>query len=224
MAKVPARARPGSRLRTGEMILAAAAVRDTRGVADCLANFAAQQRDYADAQRRVVATEQRLRDERRRVAEVDAACDRAIEHLAVALSAEAGRDRRRPFAGYPVPPPSLFARLGLGNKVRAVHRLTAALQGEAGLSSLAQQAVVALQQAAEQMEVAQAPVAELEAAVRTARYRRDAIGDRWDAALALLRLKARLAESMGAPGLYAALFGRVARRRKKRTAPGNKVG
>jgi len=224
MAKTPARARPGSRLRTGEMILAAAAVCDTRGVADCLANFAAQQRDYVDAQSELVATEQRLRDERSRVAEVEAACDRATEFLARVLILDNGRDLRRPFAGYPVPPPSLFARLGLGNKVRAVQRLTAALQREAGLSSQVQQAVVALQQAAEQVAMAQAPMAELEAAVRTVRYRRDAIGDRWDAALALLRLKARLAEDAGATGLYTALFRRVTRRRKRTPAPGNKIG
>ena len=197
------------------MILAAAAVRDTRGVADCLADFAVQQRDYADAQRQVVATEQRLREERRRVAEVDAACDRAIEHLAVALSAEAGRDRRRPFAGYPVPSPSLFARLGLGNKVRAAGRLAAALRCEAALSTPATTAAAALQREAERLGEAQVPVGALAAELRNLRYRRDAIGDRWDAALALLRLKARLAESMGAPGLYAALFGRVARRRSK---------
>lgn len=217
---MPARARPGSRLRAGELILAAAAVRDTRGVAESLAGFAAQQRDYADAQDQVAAAERRLWEERQRVAAVEAACDRAIEPLARALILEPGRDRRRPFAGYPVPSPSLFVRLGVGNKVRAVERLAAALRREPKLSALVTEAAAALQREAERLAAAQAPVAALATEVRSLRYRRDAIGDRWDAALTALKWQTRLAESQGATGLYAALFGRVARRRKRRAKPG----
>jgi len=94
-------------------------------------------------------------------------------------------------------------------------RFAAVLQHQPGLAPRVTHAVAAGTRSAEDLATVLAPLAETEAELRAARYRRDAIGDRWDGALTTLKLGVRMGERKVAPGLYAALFARLARRRPK---------
>src|SRR5207253_9998425 len=118
---------PGLRLRIGADVLSAARAIDTRFVKNRLARFERAHRRYIEAQRRVAATELKVRAAQALVSRRDAVQDDAVEALARALVGE-GHRRRNPFAAFGAPAPSRVARLPVADEAEAVHRLVATIR------------------------------------------------------------------------------------------------
>ena len=201
---------PGIRLTAGASILAAARAIDTRFVKARLAAFERAHRAYADAQQKVDNAEAQLSAAQGRLGERDAVQDEAVEALAVALVAD-GQPRLNPFAAFAAPAPTAIMRLPVADETKAVHALVSAVQRNKSVTKPTLQAAQDLDKAACAVEQALAPLAALEAAVRTARHTRDAVGQTWETALAALKRGARAASDDGAPQLYATLFERPTR-------------
>lgn len=209
---------PTARLETGAAILAAAETSSTRSVKRRLIAFAAAQRRFVGAQRKVDTADERLRAALARVAARDTAQDAALETLARALVAE-GQPRRNPFAAFGAEAPSLLKGRAPVEEAKAIHGLVAAVQGHSMVSEATLEAAHAAEKAARAVEAALVPLDVLEQQSRASRQRRDTIGQGWDSAVAALRRGARAAADDGAPGLYTALFGRMVRSTPKKRKP-----
>lgn len=201
---------PGSRLRLGSTVLAAAKSTNTRPVQARLEAFDRAQHAYAAAQAKVDAAETALAAAQTKVAQRDREQDEAVESLARALIAE-GQSRAKPFAGCGGPTPAALMRLPVAQEAQQIHALVTALRRNPGLSKATQQAMDATDKAARAAEKAAAPIEGLQAALREARQARDALVQAWQEALAALKRGARAAIDDGEPHLYATLFGQTTR-------------
>jgi hypothetical protein len=201
---------PGNRLETGAIILAAAQVADTALIKPRLTAFTKTHRSYAEAQRDVGAAEDRLRSAQTQLMRGDAVQDEAVEALARVLLAE-GQPRANPFVAYGAPTPWGIKRMWCMDEAKAIHNLVAAIQRNKAASEATLQAARAADEAALAVEKAVLSADHMQMALREARLYRNAIGHRWETDLAALKRAVRSAEDDGAPGLHAALFGRLAR-------------
>lgn len=120
-----------------------------------------------------------------------------------------GYPRLNPFADFGTVSPAQVKKLIFAEQAATILQLVAAVQRSKTIGQAVRGAAQAAEKAARNMQAALAPMEKLEAALRVARHKRDAIGLRWDAALALLKHGARFAEGKGAPGIFNALFGRL---------------
>lgn len=209
---------PGTRLQAGAAILAAARAVDTRLVKERLAAFEHAHRAYAEAQRKVDGAEGQLSAAQSRVGERDAVQDEAIETLARALVTD-GQPRLNPFGAFGAPSPAALRRLPIAEETKAIHVLVAAVQRQKQVTKATLQAAQDLEKAVRATEQALAPLDKLEAAVRDLRQTRDAIGQTWENALAVLKRGARAASDDGAPQLYTTLFDRRSRPAAKNGKP-----
>lgn len=208
---------PTTRLDKGAAILAAANEQSTELIKARLDAFAAVQRRYAEAQRKVDEADQQLRAMQASVATGDADQDAALAALAGMLIAD-GQPWATPFAAFGGATLAVLKRLPPVEKAAAIHRLVPEIKRQTTLSASAVQCADAAEQAARAVDVALLPLDALQRTLRVTRHRRDAVGHTWDTALAALRRGSRSAADEGAPGLYAALFGRLNRPVKKKAA------
>lgn len=208
---------PARRLRLGASVLSAAHAADTRLVAERLARFAREHRDYVAAQDDVTTGERRLRVARAQVVNGRADLDRALDALARALIANGAR-RLNPFAALGVPCASQLARLGVATTTKTVRRLVATVRRRRSIDERTSQAAAAVERATRTIEEATATVAAIEETLRAARALRDARSHAWHAAFTALRHAARAAAHEGAPHVHARLFP-PPRRPRKRSSP-----
>ena len=141
-----------------------------------------------------------------------------MEELARALVAD-GQPRTNPFAAFDAAAPSIIRQMNFGEEAKAIHALTAVVQGNQAVSKATRRAAQAAEEAANTMEAELVPMDKLQASLRTAREARETAGKTWDTALAALKRGARAAADDGAPGLYTALFGRPSRSKNKPPTP-----
>jgi len=210
---------PGGRLETGAAVLAAAEVINSKliqFIKPRLLEFSAAHRSYVDAQAKVDAANIKFRAAQAELGRCDAEQGEVVEALAGTLCAD-GQPRSNPFAAFGAAAPFNIKRLPSADEAAAVHELVAAIRRGKNLSKATLEAAAVADKAARAVEAALAPLAKLEEAARNARHTRDAIGQTWETTLAVLRRAARTAEDDGAPGLYAALFGRLGRATKRRS-------
>jgi hypothetical protein len=218
MATKKSKMAPATRLEIGAVILAAAELAETTPVKARLATFAGVHRDYMGAQRKVEAVEAQIADLQAQVAKGDAEQDEAVEALARALVFE-GQPRANPFATLGGVAPSLVKKMPFGEEAATIQQLVTAVQRSKTVSQATRDAAAAAAQAAQAMLTALEPADKLEAALLAARRRRDALGEKWDADLLLLKRGARFAADEGAPKLYGALFGRFVKPTTKKAKP-----
>jgi hypothetical protein len=102
MAARTKKARPGTRLKLGASVLAAARAVDTRPVRESLRRFEQAHRRYVEAQRKVDAAQS-------------------------ALDGAKGNPRKNPFKAFGAPSPSTIGRLAAADGVQAIERLVAAV-------------------------------------------------------------------------------------------------
>jgi hypothetical protein len=209
---------PIGRLENGAAILTAAAGIDVSLVRKRLDAFGRAHRAYTSAQAAVEAAEAQVRGRQSILAQRDAAQDAAVEELVRALLID-GRPRANPFAAYGVAAPSVVKQLNFGEKSKAIHTLANTLRADATVSKATQRAAQGAEKAARRMEVDLISFEELQGNLRTAREKREAVGETWDNALTALKRGARAAADEGAPGLYNSLFGRLT---QAKTKPDNK--
>jgi hypothetical protein len=209
---------PAMRLDMGAAILAAAQTNNTHSVKRRLDTFTAVHRRYASAQRQVQSIDEQTQAAQNRLAATDTAQDGAVEALARALVTD-GQPRSNPFTAFGAVSPCAVKRLWAGDEAKAIHQLVAVVRGHPGASQATLAAAAAADKSARAVEAVVAQLGQLEQASRRARQRRDGINDTWDTALAALKRGARAAVDDGAPGLYAALFGRVTRPTRKKPQP-----
>lgn len=207
-----------NRVLTGEAVLAAARLVDTRSIAAWLETFAAAHEAHARAQAGVDAAATRAQAVLQRVGELDVHQDAALEKLALLLALD-GKPRANPLAGYTDATPSGLRRTAAGDEAAQLIRLASAVRNDATVSAATRVAADTLETAAQAVLAALEPLPPLEAALREARHIRDHTVDRWDEALANLRLAARVAGMEGAPGLHDALFARSVRRATRKSRP-----
>lgn len=205
---------PSTRLRMGAAILTGAGTVNVKSAASRLLAFSEVHASYVEAQGRVIEIEAQLRADRLRLKAVDADQHAAIEALASRLVYD-GQPRHFPFAAFGVSAPWAIKRMAFAETARTIHRLVAAVQGSKLLSPATLDAARAAERAAQDMEGTLREAATTHATLQTARHSRNVIGQRWETALGALRRSARAAADDGAPGLYAALFGRQRHSRKK---------
>jgi hypothetical protein len=124
-----------------------------------------------------------------------------------------------PFEAFGFPPPKTLMRRPFAEEAAAIHQLVSVMRRSKDVSEATTQAAQAADQAAREVEEAIAPLPKLKASVRDARRTRDAVGQRWEAALAVLRRVAFAAAGEGAPELYATLFPPVNRTGSKTKTP-----
>lgn len=203
------------RLQAGAVVLSAAKSVDTTCVATRLTAFAQAQAAYAAAQRAVDETQARITSELVNVADEDAALKIVLNKLVLALLNDR-QPRLSPFVAFGAPSPSALMRLHYDEKPMAMRKLIAAIRRNELLSKDSQEAATLVESAVAVLEKAAAPIALLHDALTEARSDRDALSDRWDEALASLKRGAQAGIDEGAPGLYAALFGRASNRAKQR--------
>ena len=208
---------PGTRLRLGASVLAAARAVDTSAVKARLRRFEQAHRSYVSAQRKVDTAESQLRATRVRLAELDAIQDDAVEQLAVSLCTD-GPPRGNPFAAFDVPAPGTLTRLPFPEAGEAVHHLIAAVLRSKSISEKTTQTAQAADKAAHALEQALAPVEKLQDSVRDARRTRDAVGQTWESALVGLCRDTLTAADEGAPHLHATLFPPVPRAAKTKAS------
>jgi hypothetical protein len=178
-------------------------------------------RRYVAVQSKVDAIDTQIRVAQARVAANDATQEAAVEGLARALIF-GGQDRRNPFAAFGADSPFALKKLAPGNTAKALHQLVAAVERQRPTTAATSDASQAAEKAARAVEAALGTLDELQQVSRRARQQRDAIGDTWDNGLAALKRGARAAVDDGAPGLYAALFGRFTRPTRKKPQPEQK--
>ena len=204
-----------NRILTGEAVLAAARLVDTRSIEARLGTFAAAHEAHARAQAGVDAAVAQAQAVLQRVGELDVHQDATLEKLALLLALD-GKPRANPLAGYTDATPSGLRRTAAGDEAAQLIRLASAVRNDATVSAATRAATDTVETAARAVLAALEPLPPLEAALREARHIRDHTVDRWDEALGNLRLAARVAGMEGAPGLHDALFARSVRRRPTR--------
>lgn len=209
---------PAMRLDMGAAILLAAEVHTVQSIKRRFDAFTNAHRRYTTAQSRVAAVDARIRAAQASLAANDAAQDAAVEALARALIF-GGHLRRNPFAVFGADSPCVLKDLAPGDEASAIHQLVAAVQRQSSPSAETARAIQAAEKAARAVEATLGMLLNLQATSRRARQRRDTIGDSWDKSLAALKRGARAAVDDGAPGLYAALFGRFTRPTRKKPQP-----
>lgn len=207
-----------TRLDTGAAILAAANEHETEVIKARLSAFAAVQRRYADAQRKVDEASQQLQAANAHVAVCDSDQNAALAALAGALVAD-GRPWTNPFAAFGGTTRVAVKRLPPIEKAKAVHRLAAEVKRQTGVSPAALQRADAAEAAAQAVEAALVPLDALHGTLQSMRHRRHAVAQAWDNALAALKRRTRAAADEGAPGLYTALFGALTRPTTRKKAP-----
>ena len=209
---------PAGRLHNGAAILSAAQRVDVTLVQKRRDAFAKAHHAYAEAHAAVEAAEAQVRGWHPLLAQRDAEQDAAVETLARALVNE-GQPRTNPFEAFGVPAPSAVKKLNFGEKAKAIHTLASTVQADPTVSDTTKRAAQAADEAARHMEAELVPFDQLQSSLLTARDTREAAGKAWDNALNVLKRGARAADDDGAPGLYAALFGRLQRPNGKRAKP-----
>jgi len=205
---------PGARAEIGRAVLTAADTVDRRLVQLRLTAFATTHARYIAAQRAVEAAEDELTAAAAVVRRCDAEQDAAIDALARALVLDR-RPRANPFHGFGVPSPAVLQRRAAAAEAKAIHKLVAAVQRIEGCAASTLEAAQAADAAASAVEEALASMLPVEAALRTARRARDAVGQQWNRDLAALKRRAQAAADDGAPHLHAALFASVGRTSRK---------
>ena len=208
------------RLKLGASVLAAARAVDTRFVTDGLRRFQQVHQTYFDAQGKVGRTQTALDAARTCLRALDAERDDAVELLARALASD-GHGRMNPFAVFGAPSPSAIGRLAYADRADTIRRLVAAVLRSKEVSTHSLHAAQSALDATQVVEQALDSI--LHHDIRNACTTRDAIGRRWDSALAAFRRKARAAADDGAPQLYGTLFPPVRRSVRKRQVPAEKV-
>ncbi len=207
------------RVATGETILTAARFADTSLVAARLAAFAEAHQLYADAQLALDTAEKQHSERNEALALLDAAINDAIEELVVRLITDR-QPRNAPFEAYIGDSPSSLKSLRLRDKPIALGKLAAAVLRDESLSPQSREAAETIDRKAAEIVAFVREIEPLEAAVTEARAARDALVERWDTALAVLKRGVRAAEDDGAAGLYTGLFGKSRQRvAKKPKAP-----
>lgn len=202
---------PSAILEAGTAILAAAQVVDTHVIKARLDAFADAHRAYADAQRKVDDIEVQLSQATNAI---EAEQDEAVETLALAMVADGAPRRGNPFASLGMPSPSAIKALPFDEEAEALRDLVTAVQRRKISSVATQEAARGIAQLAVNVDAFVVKAEGLRNALREVRHTREVIRNRWDTTLAALKVGARYAAGEGAPGLYAALFGRPTRTRK----------
>jgi hypothetical protein len=110
-------------------------------------------------------------------------------------------------------------RRPFAEEAAAIHQLVSVVLRSKDVSEATTQAAQAADKAAREVEEALAPLPKLKASVRDARRTRDAVGQRWESGLGVLRRVAFAAAGEGAPELYTTLFPPVNRTGSKTKAP-----
>lgn len=169
---------------------------------------------YAAKQKAVEAAEAKEAKAREALGEADTLRDDAVLALDLALMND-GASKQNSFKQFGAPAPSAFVTLAVEKESAAVKALVAKVTK----SKTASKAVLA---AAKALAAANAKVAPKEAALKAAiavstnaRIDRNALDRPLRRALSVLKLRARMAETAGASGLYAELFATEAARPQK---------
>jgi hypothetical protein len=196
-----------TQLKAGAAILAAARTVDTRLIKDRLAAFDRAQQGYADAHAKLLKAEADLETAQ---AEFRTEQEGVVDGLARALLAD-GQPLRHPFAGFATATPGAIMRMPPADAVKALPQLIATIRRSKTLGKLTLQALPAAEKATRAMEQAVTRMDDLRTAAHNAHATRDAVAQKWEAALGALKRGARAAADDGAPTLYATLFERPGR-------------
>ncbi len=194
------------RLKLGATILEAAAVADTRIIANRFENFAATHRRFVEAQSAVDAMQRRVDVANEQIAADEAIHDQAFEQLLIALLTD-GKPRTNPIAEYGVNAPARLLTKTTAFKLAAVAALVPAVLADGAVSAKTREKAEALRAAAQVLAPQLDGLTSLEAELQRLRGLRDAVAEEWDQALRALRRGARIAADEGATHLYEILFG-----------------
>ncbi len=214
---------PEKRLEIGASVLAAARAVDTRLVKDRLQRFEEVHRTFVGAQRKVDGVEAQMQAVQARLAELDAAQDGALAKLACSVSLDR-ESLDNPFEAFGFPPPKTLIRRPFAEEAAAIHQLVAAVLRGKDTGEATRKAAHAADKAAREVEEALALLPKIRSSVREARRTRDAVGQRWEAALRVLRRHVIAAADEGAPELYVTLFPPVSRAVGKPKPPEQPAG
>ena len=211
------------RINAGDIVVAAAATRDTRAVKKQFAAFAAQHRNFCTAHKKIDDAESKLHAVRDRIASLDVLQDLAIDRLVVALIGD-GLPRLNAFAPFRAPAPSALKQMGDIAEAKESLALVKNIKQRKGLSKATLAATAAVEKIAKEIQSVAAPIAKLEADVATALKFRKGYAQSWSNAFAALKHAALAAEDDGARGLYDTLFVRVASKPAKKKSAKAKPG
>ena len=196
-----------AQLKAGAAILAAARTADTRLIKDRLAAFDRAHQGYADAHAQLLQAETALKTAQ---AEFRTEQQGVVDGLARALLAD-GQPLRDPFAGFGAATTGALMHMPPGEAVKALPQLIATVRRSKTLGKVTLQALPAAEKATHAMDQAATRMDDLRTAAHSAHATRDAVAQKWEAALAALKRGARAAADDGAPTLYATLFERPGR-------------
>ncbi|HEX7407052.1 MAG TPA: hypothetical protein VF515_05305 [Candidatus Binatia bacterium] len=171
-----------TQLKAGAAILAAARTVDTRLIKDRLGAFDRAQQGYADAHAKVLQAEASLE-----TAQVEFRTEQeaVVDGLARALLAD-GQPLRHPFAGFGAATQGAIMHMPPGEVVKALPQLIATIRRSKTLGKLTLQALPAAEKATRAMDQAVTRMDDLRTAAHNAHATRDAVAQKWEAALGAL--------------------------------------
>jgi len=213
---------PTRRLTIGNAILAATQVVDTKSIRTRVQAFAGAHSNYVEAQRKVDEAKLHMEIAQRRVVQLDADQDEALERLACSLVNE-GEPRTNPFSRFAADGPGRIKNMAWAEEVKAIRDVVASIQRNKNWSQATMDLAQLVEQAALKVEVELGPLQGLQTNLQEARKKRDVIARAWDRTLAALRAAARLAAIDGVPSLHDDLFVGSRPVKKTKTAKAAKV-
>ncbi len=129
-----------------------------------------------------------------------------------------GLPRKNPFAPLGFKPPAVVQRMGYAEEAKEVLKIATKARKVKGASKETLDAAKDAERSARAVTHALGPIPALKEAYKAALLKRDALAQPWETAFAALKRGARAAEDDGAKGLFAALFERPAKPRKRKQA------
>jgi hypothetical protein len=208
---------PAALAETGDAVLAAAKTQDTKPIKAKLAAFAKLHGAFLAAEKKVGRAEALLRAQQAKVAEADSEQDALIEQLARERVTD-GAARAQPFKALGFDAPSAIRGMAVKKEAALVRKLAKKAASAAGASKGTLATAKALDKAGAAVLAHIDPIRALEKAYADALSARNALGQPWATALAMLKRAARVAEDDGVRGLHAALFASSAPVRRARAA------
>jgi len=186
----PCKTSPSTMVGAGAPTSAAASTADTRSSQAHLAVVGGAQLICSTAQKRLRAAEEILSAAQARLVELQVEQDEAVDALVHALIDD-GLSHCNPFATFGPLAPRALTTLPLAEQTKAIDQLVAAIQRSKSASKPTLQAMQAAKRAARAVDQALAHLDTSQAAVGRARHTRDALIQKWAAAVAAFRFTRR---------------------------------
>jgi hypothetical protein len=205
---------PAQKIELGDKILCSVEAVDTTPIVNRVAAFQTAHQQYSAAEMAVRLASRALEEQRMIVAAADVNMNVAIEALAIALPND-GFPRRQPFAPFGGASPSLLQRMAFSDGAKAVIALEKAVLRHSGVSTKTAHIAHAAGDSARKLIEVMVPIEALEKAWTLTMAKREAFTPAWDRAFSKLKLAARVAETDGHEGIFAALFDRPTPPKKK---------